>query len=286
LALSSKPVDTEIHLAKKPNLELRARLGDITAPMGPSLVPDRVRLAQNPSILPIVQRIHSDDHAKASTAIAELYRGGVATYRIEKLLSVGVLGQRNARKLVPTRWSITATDDQIGRQLIPKVQELSELDAVHYHEGVSHGNRFHVFLFPRPWTFDMIETWLKGAMWSLDDSAFIEDHEDGRGRTKYASNITGAYYAARLSVLEHLLTLRRQASAFVYREITPDYWAPLGVWLIREGVKRALASPAQVFHDTASAVTHAKAQTLRQGWDRASWLLGNEMRQKRLAEFA
>ncbi|MBI2077195.1 MAG: hypothetical protein HYT80_02320 [Euryarchaeota archaeon] len=286
LALSHKPVDTEIHLAKRPNLELRARLGDVNAPMGPSLVPDRVRLAQNPTVKPLVERIHADDDVKASTAIGELYRGGIPTYRIEKLLSVGVLGQRNDRKLVPTRWSITATDDQIGVQLIPKVKEQAELDAVHYHEGVSHGNRFHVFLIPRPWSFDMVETWLKGAMWSLETSPFIGDHEDLHGRRRYASNVTGAYYAARLSVLEHLLLLRRQAAAFVYREITPDYWAPLGVWLIREAVKRALASPAHVFPDMSSALAFGRGRTLRHGWNRASWLVGTAMKQRRISEFA
>lgn len=286
LALSSKPVDTEVRLVKAPSQAWRPRLGDITAPMGPSVEPERVRLAENPSVHPLVERLHRDTDARAATAMAELYRGGIDGYQIEKLLSVGLLGQQPARRLVPTRWAITATDDQLGKNLIPRVKELPLLDAVHVHEGTTHGNRFLVLLLPRPWSYDMIETWFEGAMWSLRTSPFIEDYEGPKGRTNYASNITGAYYAARLSILEHLLALRRQAAPFVYREITPDYWAPLGVWVIREGVKRALASPPRVFAGLKEALQFSRPRTLREGWDRKSWLLSDALRQRRVTEYA
>lgn len=286
LALSQRPIDTEVHLARRPNLELRARMGDVTAPMGPSIEPERVRLAGNARVAAPVERIVGDEQAKAATAIAELYHAGTTPYHVERLLSVGLLGLKSDRKLVPTRWSITATDDQIGLHLIEGLADLPTLDAAHYYEGVAHGNRFYVLLLPEPWSFDMIETWMKGAMWALETSPFIEDFEDLRGRRRYASNITGAYYAARLSVLERLHRLRRQAAAFVYREITPDYWAPLGVWVIREGVRRALDQTPRVFNRVPEALRFMQGRTLRQGWERQSWLLGRTVRQRRLMEFA
>jgi hypothetical protein len=286
LALSNRPVDTEVHLLKRPNLEMTARMGDATAPMGPSVVPDRMRLAENPRVPRAVQKIHGDDDVRAATAIGELYEAGIAGYHIEKLLSVGTLGAKADRKLVPTRWSITATDDQIGKHLIEGVRDFPLLDGVHYFESVVHGNRFHVLLLPRVWSFDMIEVWLKGATWTLETSPFIEDHEGPEGRTKYASNITGAYYAARLSVLEHLHRIRRQAAPFVYREITSDYWAPLGVWVIREGVKRAMQQAPQVLGDLRQGVDLMRGRTLRHGWDRASWLLADTLRQRRITEYA
>lgn len=286
LALSSTPVDTEVRLLKAPSQAWRPRLGDITAPMGPSVEPERVRLAGSPKVNPVVERLQRDTDARAGIAMSEMYRGGVDAYQIEKLLSVGLLGVQRDRRLVPTRWAITATDDQLGKHLIPKVQGLPVLDAVHVHEGTTHGNRFLVMLLPRPWSYDMIETWFEGAMWSLGTSPFIEDHEGPKGRTSYASNITGAYYAARLSVLEHLVGIRRQAAPFVYREITPDYWAPLGVWVIREGVKRALASPPRVLPDLRSALEYARPRTLKSGWDRQSWLVNDSRRQRRVTEYS
>ena len=64
-------------------------------------------------------------------------------------------------------------------------------------------------------------------------------HEGYEGRTSYVEETAGAYYAARLGVLEHLKERGRQAKALVLREITDDYWAPVGVWQVREGVRNA-----------------------------------------------
>ncbi len=66
------------------------------------------------------------------------------------------------------------------------------------------------------------------------------DHEFFEGRTQYADNITGAYYAARLAVTEYLLKIGRSAGVMVFREVHPGYDIPLGVWNIRENVRAAL----------------------------------------------
>jgi len=70
-----------------------------------------------------------------------------------------------------------------------------------------------------------------------------------RGRRRYASSITGAYYAARLSIFDHLFHIGRGAGATVLRWITDEYWAPLGVWVIRETVRRLLETPPEVHPD-------------------------------------
>lgn len=285
LTLSHRPVETEVHLVKRPNLELTARVGDVEAPMGPSVEADRARLTSNPRVLPAVERLHADEDARAQEAILELYRSGVPLNSIERLLSIGLLGQRRERKLVPTRWSITATDDSVGRQLLEGVVDYPGIDRAEYYQGTTHGNRFHVLLLPQGWAYDMMEVWIKGSMWALETSPFVEDWEDWRGRTRYASHIAGAYYAARLAVLEFLHGLRRQAGVFVYREITPDYWAPLGVWVIREGVRHALRSEPVRFDTLVDAVAYMELRTLQKGWARHSHLLGELRHQRRLHEY-
>jgi DNA repair protein NreA len=286
LALAARPVDTEVHLVKKPNLALTARVDDTATAMGPSVEADRARLVENAPVPRLVDRLFDDVDAKAATSVTELYEGGLTPYRIQPLLSLGLLGRAAERKLVPTRWSITATDDMLGRQLIPQVLDSPGLDRVEVYEGRLHGNEFHVFLLPMGWSYDMIEVWIKGSMWALETSPFIEDWEDWRGRKGYASHITGAYYAARLSVLEHLSARRRQAGVFVYREITPDYWAPLGVWVIREAVRRTLESKPILFDTTADAIAYVEPRTRQKGWARASKLLSDLKGQTRLHEFA
>jgi len=78
------------------------------------------------------------------------------------------------------------------------------------------------------------------------------DREGYEGRTEYVEETSGAYYAARLGVLEELADRDRQAKVFVVRHATDAYWAPVGVWQIRESVRNAVdAEPAvaETFHD-------------------------------------
>ena len=45
----------------------------------------------------------------------------------------------------------------------------------------------------------------------------------------------------RLAVLEHLALLGRQAAVLAVREISEAYWAPLGVWVVREVARKAMS---------------------------------------------
>ena len=56
---------------------------------------------------------------------------------------------------------------------------------------------------------------------SLKKKLFVDsaDVEFFSQRKDYASNVTGAYYAARLAVAEFLVEKKRQAAAIVFREI-------------------------------------------------------------------
>ena len=57
-----------------------------------------------------------NDEIKASEAIEFLYKNEFNEYTLSKILSVGVIGLAKNKKLVPTRWSITATDDILGKK--------------------------------------------------------------------------------------------------------------------------------------------------------------------------
>lgn len=65
------------------------------------------------------------------------------------------------------------------------------------------------------------------------------DFEGTEGRTTYAA-IGGCYYAGRLAALEHLESIRRNASVVIIREALPSYVLPVGVWTVRQGVRDAL----------------------------------------------
>jgi hypothetical protein len=78
------------------------------------------------------------------------------------------------------------------------------------------------------------------------------DDESYDGRTSYVDETSGAYYASRLAVLEHLEDVGRQATCLVIRHASESYWAPVGVWQIREGIRHAFEgeyATAETFHD-------------------------------------
>jgi len=280
LAMSESPVDTEVTLAKPRALDLSPRVDGIATPMGPSVDVVRARLTASPKVPRRVDAAVGDVHATASDVAWEMYDAGVSPYHISRVLSVGLLGEAARRRLVPTRWSITATDDLLGKELIESVKTMETIGGIEYRAASLHGNHFHVILLPRAWSYEMIEAWATGR--GFDTAVDREGHS---GRTAYASNITGAYYAARLSILEHLRDRARQAAGFVYREITEDYWAPLGVWVIREGVRLAMESKPLAFGEVPAAVAHVLRRSRCRDWPREAKLLQETATQRTLRDF-
>ncbi len=289
LALAARPVDTEVRLTRIPSFGA-PQVGEFSAPHGPTVGLERAVLAENPRVERRVEAVTSDTDLRAGAGLWDLYRDGTDRYQLERILSAGLLGQKAQRRLVPTRWAITATDDAVGKQLIDRVRDLPTIDKPTIHAGQRFGNRFHVLLLPRSWGFDNIEVWLKGSFWagaggsgaSWAGVVPAEDWEDHRGRTAYAENTTGGYYATRLSVLEHLVGIGRQATAVVLREITDEYTTPLGVWVVRETCKLALDRPGLVFEDLPSALRHMDRRAHFKPWQAHASLLDRLRRQTTL----
>ena len=99
------------------------------------------------------------------------------------------------------------------------------------------------------------------------------NYELVRGRRSYASDLAGAYYAARLPVLEYLSGIRRQAGALVLMEVYPE-WIPLGVWRFREICREALRRQPVMF-DTLEEALDAMGSRLR--LPLAKWLERSEI---------
>ena len=80
----------------------------------------------------------------------------------------------------------------------------------------------------------MIEAWYSDGV-----LGFGSDYEDARG-IDHPPAIAGAYFAAKLGVLEYLEKMKIQAGVVILREIRPEYAIPVGVWQVREGVREAM----------------------------------------------
>ena len=282
LALSAKPVDTEAWFKKPIVSDLK--FDSMMMPMGPSGQIKNFNITENPKVPNAVDRIVYDTDALAKDAITELYQGNVSNEQMTRLMSIGLLGRD--RRIVPTRWSITAIDDMTGKETIKRVKDYPHLREITLLSGEIFGNRFEILLLPGSFSYEILEVWLPHSVWNGEKTYIGQDHEDFYGKKEY-SNLTGGYYAARLPILEYLDSIKKQAFIFAVREILPSYWAPLGVWVVREAARAAVAGPKQTFEtrEEALAVMASRIQTPRAEWEAETRLLHNQAVQTRLDSF-
>lgn len=236
VVLSSKPVDVRVELSKPPRPMLS--FSEEEPPQGPRSPMERMQVLGNPSIPRPVEKAFNDTDLPAGRAVVYLYESGIPVSHIQKIFSVGALGVKEQRRLVPTRWSITAVDSILSRELLKDVKSYESLNEIEVYVLRHYDNLFVSILYPAKWSFEWMEAWWPGSTWNPGISNVIVegDYEDYHGRTTYPS-IGGCYYASMLATLEHLSRVRRQATAVLLREIYPGFNLPIGVWFVRESIR-------------------------------------------------
>jgi hypothetical protein len=98
---------------------------------------------------------------KAKEALIDLHRKDVPFSHIQKAFSVGTMGVDKRRRLVPTRWSITACDSTIADELLREVKHHDPLDVHRVYEFQSLSNYYAVLLLPTPWQYEWMEAFLE-----------------------------------------------------------------------------------------------------------------------------
>lgn len=261
IALANKAVDASFELKKKPKTRINL---DSHFPMIGNPAPlKKLTLDSNPKIEKKVDYLANDTDVKATIAIKELYDSGIEVSNIIKILSAGMLGTKVQRKLVPTRWAVTATDDCLSKHLLKNIINYQELPEFLLFSANYLGNYYNILLIPGCWSFEVIEASTKGYFgYGLNKNstriAIWHDYEFFQPRKKYASSVTGAYYANRLAVCEYLEKIKKQASCLVLREIREEYWAPCGVGILREVTREAMAKKPQKFNTVEEALKAAQ----------------------------
>ncbi|MBT7102555.1 hypothetical protein HN935_03530 [archaeon] len=285
LALSSKPVSTEIFLKKKPTMQITQ--DSVFRPMTNPAPLKKAILEENPKVSKKVDYLTSDYDVKATTALKELYKTNIKVDHLQKLLSIGLLGTKIKRRMVPTRWSITATDDTISKQHLEKIRYFPEINQITLFSGNFLGNYIEALLLPGRLSFEAIEAWKAGNFYVGDTTQVAQDYEGFFGRKKYASNITGGYYAMRLPTTEYLTKIKRQATIFIFREIRKEYYAPLGVGVVRETARRTFNSNPKHFDtiDEAFKDMQTRIEISMDEIKEKSWILENYGKQKSIFDF-
>jgi len=276
VAMTDKSIATEFTL-KKPisqnsEKENRVPLISNAAPI------HNVSLQENPKVHKKVDYLVNDTDVKAQVALKELEKTS-QTSTLIKLLSAGLLGKKNNRKLVPTRWSITAVDSNLSKDKLDQIRFYKELSEISLFHAEYLGNHYEFLLLPEKFAFEVIEISHKGGVW--------HDYEGFYGRKNYADSVTGAYYANRLALTEYLEKIKRQSQCIVFREIKPEYTAPLGVGILRQISREAFSKPCETFNTIKEAleIIQTRINTPIEKYKEKSITLKEYRKQTRLSNF-
>ncbi len=248
VAMSSKSASMEFKLKHRPLLN--ARLDSRMPLIGNPALLKYARIEENLKVHKKVDYIVSDSDVKSSVALKELYKHKISVSHIIKLLSAGLLGLKSKRKLVPTRWAITAVDSKISEDMIKEIKYFPSINSYLVFHSEYLGNHYEILMIPKEFSFEVIEAKLAGSIWNpSDELEIMKDYENWKGRKEYAFNVGGGYYAARLPIAEYLMKIKRQASVLIFRECREEYYAPCGVGILREICKDALSKKPEVYYN-------------------------------------
>ena len=260
MTLSSAPVEVEMKLEGSLRGS-RYLLSEYTPPMGPSAPLQSMKIG---TAKPDAQaeKIYYDTDLKAAEGMYSLYRSSIDVSRISRILSVGSLGVGKGRKLVPTRWSITAADKTLSDFNVKNLKRYPSVDDFHVFVRTVSGNLFMGIVGPGSWRYEWGEAWFPGSTWNSfgDRVQVMIDHEDFAGRKTYP-DIGGCYYSSRLAVSEYLDSIRRSGVALLWREIYPNFNIPLGVWYVRENMREMFRGRPLHFDSLESATSYLQRFT-------------------------
>lgn len=203
---------------------------------------ESLNATENTSTNKQIEKYESND-AKAKEAVIKLYEHGENEQQIIHLLALGIFGVSINKKLVPSKWAITAYDTMIQNHLHKKILKYNPINQyeVYYYQNKSdtHVN----ILLPDHYMGTHTEDWANS--YSDEWNGFNVDWFNNANKlsTPKALN-AGGYYATKIALNEHLNSRKKQAAAIMIRRIR-DYDVPLGVVFVRECVRESFKN--QVF---------------------------------------
>ena len=247
ISLASKSIDSEATFGKTPTGSM---FTEDSTPHGPSAVIekfdiDAVRWDKQ------LEKSFYDTDLKARDAVMNLHNKDVPFSAMQKAFSVGAFGLKKNRKLVPTRWSITACDSTIADNLLKEVRHYPIMDTHRVYEFSSLNNYYAIILTPTEWQYEWFEAFIKVLG---GEEMMFSDYETNSNKTEY-SCVGGCYYSAKMAVLDKLAKLKLQSGVIILREAYSGY-IPLGVFNVRENIKFAMNGDYKEFESLKEALVY------------------------------
>jgi hypothetical protein len=233
IALSVSPVAIEVETSGLPLRKLSALGGQL--PASPCVNLKSIEILSEPEISRVAKRITEQD-IPASEAAWKLLDYEYSLDQVVRLMSVGLLGRIDNRRLVPTRGAYKAIiDGYVSRSLI----ELTEKPlAPSYRIGMSEffGENFTVLAQPGEPKVDYlrIERTVDGLEHGTSIQGFKNQITDSK-TSVFADH-------ARFSAFSDLVKRKESAHLTIFHFSRNNQNGIIGPWLVRAGVKAALES--------------------------------------------
>ena len=238
ISLASTSIDSEATFGKTPTGSM---LTEDSMPHGPSAVIEKFDIDAVKWDRQLEKTFYDTD-LKAGDAVVNLHNKDVPFTAMQKAFSVGAIGTKDKRKLVPTRWSITACDSTLADRFLKEVRKFEKLDTYRVYEFGSLNNYYIIILTPTEWQYEWYEAFIKIMG---NEELIYSDYETNGGKKEY-SIVGGCYYTAKMAVLDYLLKIKKQSGLLILREAYEGY-VPLGVFNVRENIKEAMQKPFKEF---------------------------------------
>ncbi len=240
ISLACNSIDSEAEFGSKPR---GMSFNEQHAPHGPSALIEKFDINSVKWDRELEKAFYDND-LKAADAVMHLHQKDVPFSSMQKAFSMGTMGIDDNRKLVPTRWSITACDSTIGSRLLREVRNFEVIDTHRVYEFSSLNNYYAILLLPQEWMFE----WMEAFLHVLGREELIfSDYERNSVKKSY-SRVGGCYYTSKMAVLEALAREKKQSAAIILREAYQGY-IPLGVFNVRENIRSAMNEPYREFED-------------------------------------
>ncbi|MEM1687903.1 MAG: hypothetical protein QW184_01030 [Nanopusillaceae archaeon] len=222
-ALSIKSVNLEVKLKKILEAKFIPKISSYYGFIGNL---HDIKIVDNPKIPEKVEKVIDD--VRAEDAVYYLYKNGFSDYYLSRLFSLGLFGLKINRKLVPSKWSITAIQSIIERKLLKEYYSRSKkINEYFLFNYKFYGNDFYGILMPGNGKSELIEAILPGSVYSINNQLIVGRDDE-----------SGGYYSLKLSFAEYIKDTKILGNLLVIRVITSEYRIPLGVWVVREGIKK------------------------------------------------
>ncbi len=214
----------------------------IGIPFGPVVLVNDAYIESDFSIDPYVERIISKDLV-SRVSVWSLYQYGKRYYEIVQLMSLGLIGKLNHRKLLPTRYAMGAVESILVSRLKEEVMRYPPIDLFEIHKFNAFGDKFIVVLAPGDLNF-IYSVLSNKSEESKIDSKIISAFVNGN-----LSDVSfqDAPDCVKFPILEYLYNIQRSASAIVFRYSKDRINRNMGSWFVRNSIKMALNQRPKIF---------------------------------------